>query len=280
MTAAEATPRVPRWPVLLIALPAFVAIWSGWVGLGRLTGFGPVVLLPGIADQWVIDSAITLPIGVESYAAYAMFVWLAPVSVRVSAEARQFACWSSIGALVLGMAGQVAYHLMTAAGMTVAPWQITAFVACLPVAVLGCAAALVHLTHRTNASGSTANTAADLGEAEVTEATINSELIVAERLVPDHEFLDDHGVSRLWDTAPLAAVTAPAPAPKAPRARATRFSAFLADPPAQAIELARKHGKDVLRREVLKDCGIEITEYEAVELRRAHRPNGHLVETS
>ncbi len=36
------------WPVLLLALPAFVAIWSGWVELGRLTGFGPVSPLPGI----------------------------------------------------------------------------------------------------------------------------------------------------------------------------------------------------------------------------------------
>src|SRR5690348_8620376 len=30
---------VRSWPVLLLALPAFVAIWSGWVGLGGLTGF-------------------------------------------------------------------------------------------------------------------------------------------------------------------------------------------------------------------------------------------------
>ncbi|HEX5543039.1 MAG TPA: ABC transporter permease, partial [Micromonospora sp.] len=40
--------RPASWPVLLLALPAFVAVWSGWVGLGRLTGFGMVDLLPGI----------------------------------------------------------------------------------------------------------------------------------------------------------------------------------------------------------------------------------------
>ncbi|MCE0536003.1 helix-turn-helix domain-containing protein [Kineosporia rhizophila] len=130
------------WPVLLLALPAFVAIWSGWVELGRLTGFGPVSPLPGIWDEATIDTAITLPIGVETYAAYAMYVWLA---LDVTERARRFACVSSIGSLVLGAAGQVAYHLMAAAGIERAPWPITALVACLPVAVLGMGAALAHL---------------------------------------------------------------------------------------------------------------------------------------
>jgi hypothetical protein len=137
--------RVPRWPLLIIAAGAFVSIWSGWVGLGRLTGFGPVVLLPGIADEWTINSAITLPLGVEAYAAFAMWAWLsdAPVSPR----ARRFARWSVLGALALGALGQVAYHLMVGAGVERAPWQITAFVSCLPVVVLGCGAALAHLLH-------------------------------------------------------------------------------------------------------------------------------------
>src|SRR4051794_11403314 len=43
------------WPLLLIALGAFVSIWGGWVGLGELTGFGPIALLPGIADHIVIN---------------------------------------------------------------------------------------------------------------------------------------------------------------------------------------------------------------------------------
>jgi hypothetical protein len=70
------TQPVRSWPLLLLALPAFVAIWGGWVGLGRLTGFGPIELLPGIWDGLSINSAITLPIGVETYAAFAMRVWL------------------------------------------------------------------------------------------------------------------------------------------------------------------------------------------------------------
>src|SRR5690606_3939731 len=78
LTAQQATrvrwPR--RWPLVLLALPAGVATWSGWVGLGELTGFGPVKPLPGIADSLTINSAITLPIGVEAYAALAMSAWL------------------------------------------------------------------------------------------------------------------------------------------------------------------------------------------------------------
>jgi hypothetical protein len=129
---------------VLLALPAFVAVWSGWVGLGELTGFGVVHPLPGIADDFTINSAITLPIGVETYAAFALRVWL---SGQVPASARRFAKVSALSALVLGALGQVAYHLLEAAGVTRAPWQITTVVACLPVAVLGMGAALAHLVH-------------------------------------------------------------------------------------------------------------------------------------
>jgi hypothetical protein len=135
---------VRSWPVLLLAAPAFVAIWSGWVGLGGLTGFGIVHPLPGIWDSFELNTAITLPIGVETYAAYALRAWL---SGTVPTTARRFAKWSAIGSLVLGALGQVAYHLMAAEGITRAPWQITTLVACLPVAVLGMGAALAHLIH-------------------------------------------------------------------------------------------------------------------------------------
>ena len=138
---ARAKP-LPVWPVLLLAAPAFVAIWAGWVDLGRLTGFGSVRILPGIADDVVLDIAITLPIGMESYAAYALWVWL---SGRAPRRARVWAQVSAIAALTVGAAGQVAYHLMAAAGWTSAPWPVTAVVACLPVAVLGMGAALAHL---------------------------------------------------------------------------------------------------------------------------------------
>lgn len=135
--------RRPRWPLTLLALPAAVAIWSGWVGLGQMTGFGIVHPLPGIADGFELNSAITLPIGVEAYSAYALGTWLS--GRPISARARRFAAWSSLVALGLGLLGQVVYHLLTATGHIVAPTAVVVFVACLPVLVLGAGVALHHL---------------------------------------------------------------------------------------------------------------------------------------
>ncbi len=145
-TERDEVPRPVRpWPVLLLALPAFVAIWSGWVGLGGMTGFGIVHPLPGIADRLSLNTAITLPIGVETYAAYALRVWL---SGDISQRARRFAKWSAIGSLGLGAAGQMAYHLMASQHVQHAPWPITTLVAALPVAVVGMGAALAHLARQ------------------------------------------------------------------------------------------------------------------------------------
>lgn len=141
-------PRVRTWPVWVLAAPAAVAIWSGWVGLGQMTGFGKIHPLPGTPlAGWQLDTAITLPIGMEVYAAYALWVWL---SGHAPSAAARFARLSAIGALCLGAAGQVAYHLMAAAHWGTAPWFITTIVACLPVAVLGMGAALRHLIHATS----------------------------------------------------------------------------------------------------------------------------------
>lgn len=138
------TPKLPRrWPLLLVAPASCVAVWTGWVGLGEMTGFGPVHPLPGIWDGLTINTAITLPIGVEAYAAYALSAALTPA--RLSSRTRRFAWASAIGSLTLGALGQVAYHLLVAAGRASAPWPVTTLVAVLPVLVLGMAAALAHM---------------------------------------------------------------------------------------------------------------------------------------
>jgi hypothetical protein len=103
---------LPRWPLYLIAAPAAVAVWSGWVGLGQLCGFGIIHPLPGIWDAATVNTAVTLPIGVEAYGAYALGAWLSP---GVPRSARRFAKWSATGSLMLGMLGQVAYHLLSPA---------------------------------------------------------------------------------------------------------------------------------------------------------------------
>jgi len=152
-----------RW-LVPIAIPATVAIWSGWVGLGGMTGFGVVKPLPGIWDGLTVNTAITLPIGVEAYAAYALSV--ATSGREMPAAARRFAAWSAGAALVLGAVGQVAYHLLAAHGATRAPWVVTVIVSCLPVAVLGAASYLYHLTARSSRAAGRAAAAPARSKAE------------------------------------------------------------------------------------------------------------------
>lgn len=139
---AHAKKKHSKWPLYLIGASAAVAVWSGWVGLGGLSGFGLIHPLPGIWDSFHLNTAITLPIGVEAYGAYALGMWIDPVTPKV---AKTFARRSAIGSLLLGMLGQIAFHLLNAAHKSAAPWEIVTAVSCLPVVTLGLAAALHHL---------------------------------------------------------------------------------------------------------------------------------------
>ena len=152
------------WPLLLIAAPAAVAIWSGWVGLGELCGFGPVNLLPGVGSGFHLNTAITLPVGIESYGAYALFAWLGLKGA--SGRTRDFARKSAVGALVLGCLGQVAYHLLAAAHWAEAPWLVVVGVACLPVVTLYFAATLTHLVLADRRDAEDARAAAELAAAD------------------------------------------------------------------------------------------------------------------
>jgi hypothetical protein len=149
--AADRSPEVVRpvrsvrsWPLLVLAAPAAAEVFSGWVGIAKMTGFGRVSPLPGIWPSLHLDTAITLPGGVEAYAAYALRAWLSQ-DQSTSGRTRRFAKWSAIFSFALGMAGQVAYHLMAQAGVARAPWPVTTVVSCLPVLVLGMGTALAHM---------------------------------------------------------------------------------------------------------------------------------------
>jgi hypothetical protein len=148
LRSAGTGPRsaVRSWPLLVLAAPAAAEVWSGWVGIAARTGFGLVSPLPGIWPSLHIDTTITLPVGVEAYAAYALRAWLAPVGA-VSARTRRFARRSAIFSFTLGGAGQVACHLLEQARITQAPWPVTTIVSCLPVLVLAMGTALAHMLH-------------------------------------------------------------------------------------------------------------------------------------
>jgi hypothetical protein len=103
-----------------------------------------VSLLPGMWSSLRLDTAVTLPVGVECYAAYALRAWLA-TDHAISDRTRRFARWSAVFSFALGMAGQVAFHLMDQDQITRAPWAVTTLVSCLPVLVLGMGTALAHM---------------------------------------------------------------------------------------------------------------------------------------
>jgi hypothetical protein len=162
------TANVRRWPLFLIAAPAAVSIWSGWVGLGGMCGFGIVHPLPGIVPGFRLNTAVTLPVGVEAYGAYALGAWL---SLTGPSTARTFARRSAIGSLLLGMLGQIAYHVLAAEHARRAPWPIVVLVACLPVCTLGFGAALTHLLRASETHPDTAAEAAPVAAPEPVTVT-------------------------------------------------------------------------------------------------------------
>jgi hypothetical protein len=91
---------------------------------------------------------------IEAYAAYALRAWLA-ADPWISTRTRRFAKWSALCSFALGMAGQVAYHLLVQAGEARAPWGITTVVSCPPVLVLAMGTALAHLLRGDASAGDT-----------------------------------------------------------------------------------------------------------------------------
>jgi hypothetical protein len=246
-TNTPETRPVPTWPVWLLAAPAAVAIWSGWVGLGSMTGFGVVHPLPGIWDSATINTAITLPIGMEAYAAYALRAWLTPGTPE---RARRYARASAIGALVLGALGQIAYHLMAAAGWTVAPWPVTALVACLPVGVLGLGAGLAHLLRLDDESTPPLPAPNKAGYREpAAPVQVSSPPQPAEHQTPVLPESQTPVVQHSGNTAVREAELAPRPAPS------SRPAERSATPDARVLQLAER-----------LDAGIELTGQTAGEL--------------
>lgn len=180
--SAPRTKSPIRWPLFVISLPALVTIWSGWVGIGEMAGFGPVKVLPGISE-FTINTAITLPVGLETYAAYSMYAWL--TAVGLTNGTRRFAMWSAFGSLALGMAGQVSYHLLVVAGVAknAAPVAIVIGVSSIPVLVVGFGIGLAHAMHKDH-SARHAPEAPETAEEPVPVAEVEVTPEVPERPAP------------------------------------------------------------------------------------------------
>ena len=97
---SSGTRSVRSWPLVVLAAPAAAEVFSGWAGIAKMTGFGLVSPLPGIWPSLHLDTSITLPVGVEAYAAYALRAWLSGEH-SVSGRTLRFAKWSAICSFVI-----------------------------------------------------------------------------------------------------------------------------------------------------------------------------------
>ena len=59
--------------------------------------------------------------------------------------------------LLLGVAGQVTYHLLAQVGAAKAPWVITTIISCLPVPVLTMGTTLAHMLQADGLAAGTPN---------------------------------------------------------------------------------------------------------------------------
>jgi hypothetical protein len=241
--ARDQARAVRSWPLVLLAMPAAAEVWSGWVGIAQKTGFGLVHPLPGIWPSLHLDTTITLPIGVEAYAAYALRAWLATED-WISDRTRQFAKRSAICSFLLGMAGQVAYHLLVQAGQARAPWPVTTIVSCLPVLFLAMGTALAHML-RGDAAAGTENT----GPSTVRSSAKTTE----DRTVPDQGRTAGGATPRPMTVRPHG----PSPSPRTkPRSQAKAPAGTEIDRARLVARELAAAGKPVSRRS-LRDSGIK-----------------------
>jgi len=146
-SAADRSPATARpgrtvrsWPLLVLAAPAAAEVR---VGRHRAEDRNRAGLpLPGIWPSLHLDTAVTLPVSRPTpHTRYAPG-WHATARSAPGPAGSPSGRRSSFA---LGMAGQVAYHLLAQAGMARAPWAITTIVSCLPVLVLAMGTALAHM---------------------------------------------------------------------------------------------------------------------------------------
>lgn len=132
-----------------------VAGRDGWVALGMavsatsaaVSSFSGLRSLAEVAG-WAPEMAWLFPLTVDAYAMTATRVWLA-ASTR-SDRARRFARSNAVGAILLSLCGNAAWHLV-AAQLIAVSWPIVLAVGTVPPLVLGLVAHLAVL--RTQVDG-------------------------------------------------------------------------------------------------------------------------------
>ena len=207
-----------------------------------------------IAVRVSTNLAFLLPIAVDAGAAVSCAVWLTP-STRP--DARAFASRLTLALLATTVVGNAAQLGMHANGI-VPPWWVAVAVGAVPPAVVG---GVVHLLVLVGRGAATREEPAEpikeRPTAQIAPITATSDV---ERTEQQLQFV------RQQLTTTVTRETS----------RRTQ-STVLADPPAVVIELVEQGlGKDRLREQA-REKGHELSEHEARQLIKAHRPDGHQV---
>jgi hypothetical protein len=192
--------------------------WVVWAGLAVVLAAAAILsfdALRGLALAVRIPDhfAWLMPIAVDAGAAVSCATWL---GARTAPDAAQFAgrmTWALLAVTVVGNAGQLGMH---AHGIN-PPWWVAVLVGTIPPAVVGATVHLLVLLLRSTRAATEDTLPAEPEQPAVVDPVVEHQPVIED----DHEIgaqpadepvsdnLDDNGLSRLWDTAPLALVPAP-----------------------------------------------------------------------
>ncbi len=148
---APSTDRMPKtlWVVAgLVALPALVSIWAGWVSLGLATGWKEVQLFPSVPglNGVHLNTVIFLPFSVEVLTIVSMGFFLHYRGKAI----RRVAGITALATVALGLFGQAWSHHLQATGAAAPSWLVV-FTSGLPVVAMALVGLLVHLARNEHA---------------------------------------------------------------------------------------------------------------------------------
>jgi hypothetical protein len=163
-------------------LPALLLVVAGSAAVLSFSALRDLALSCGFAPRL----AWLLPVVVDAGAAAGSLVWL---SHWPATPARRFARALALTLLALSVAANALGHGLEAFSLA-PPWWVVVVVSAVAPAVLGAVVHLAVLVGRADRIEPTAQEPADESDTE-----------------SDSEFLDENGISRFWETAPLASPT-------------------------------------------------------------------------
>lgn len=135
----------------VVGLGAAILSWAAWTGLAQRCGWTDTLHLGDKDGGLTLRLAWLTALIVDVYALRAFRVWQRSAP-WVSDSTRHYAKWSTFVAIGVGVAGNVAYHMMVLNHVTQAPWWIVIPVSAMAPAALGAVGHLNAIERRDRAT--------------------------------------------------------------------------------------------------------------------------------